>query len=91
MITRTIEIEEKQFDIVVEVTRDGSPVEAHMIVAHMEDNPIPCLEAVKNSNYYSKLIAEEAATLNWNDHGDEGFSMEDFRETMARIIGVKHA
>ncbi len=96
MITRTIELVEKNFDIVVEVTKDGRIIEARMIVAHMEDNPIECLKSVLGSKYYQKRIEAEFILLDWSDNGDddhaeESWSVESLKESMIQILGVKPA
>ena len=81
MITRTIQISRKEFDIEVEIKRDGTPVEAKMIVTYMEDTPINCLEAVKNSEVMMAEIRIQAEGIDWNDHGGEE-SFESFKDMM---------
>lgn len=87
MRTKTIEIEETNFMITVEVTRAGEIFEAQMFAVHMETTPIECTNQVRESNYLSKLVAEKFAELDWNDRGDEG--LETLRENVAKIIGVR--
>lgn len=80
MITRIIKITEMNFDIYVEVNRQADVVKAEMMAVHMEETPIDCTEAVKSSNYYSKLVASEFSEIDWDDHGDDDFSMETIKE-----------
>ncbi len=95
MITRTIELVEKNFDIVVEVTKDCQVIEANMIVIHMEDNPIECAHSVRHSEYFMNRIKEQFVHLDWSngddDHAEESWSIESLKESMIQILGVKPA
>jgi hypothetical protein len=71
MITRTIEIEEKNLTITAEVQRDGTVVEAMLRADHMEDTPLDCTHAVRNSKYYMARVQEEIQGIDWEDHWEE--------------------
>jgi hypothetical protein len=87
MKTRTIEIETQQITFTIEVDRTGTPVEAFARVAYLEDDPWNCLQAIRNSKVYMAKVAHEFEKIDWNDKGDEGF--EDFKENVAKIIGLR--
>lgn len=90
MQTRTIQISRKEFDIEVEITQDGTPVEAKMIVTYMEDTKIDCLEAVKNSKVMMAEIQHQAEGIDWNDHGG-GDAIESLKEMMDSVFGGESA
>jgi hypothetical protein len=89
--TRTIEIEETAFLITAEVDREGTIREAMISVVHMENTPISCTEAVKQSPYFSRRVQEQFEELDWDDHGYDDFESLSLKDTVAKIIGVKPA
>lgn len=82
MKTKTIQISRRDFDFVIDIRRDGTPVSAKMIVTYMEDTPIDCLEAVKASEVMMAEIQHQAEGINWNDHGDDSWALDILKESL---------
>lgn len=73
-------------DLEAEVTRNGDILSCLVYVPAF-NRWIDGMEMLRVRDGKIEEIREAAANLNWNDHGDTGF--EEFRESVAKIIGVK--
>lgn len=76
---------EKRPDLEVEVTEDGTVISSNAFVPAF-DVWIDAAELIKNRPQKLEQIREDAANLEWNDHGD--YDYERFKDMVAEIVGL---
>jgi hypothetical protein len=82
----------KRPELEVEVTEVGDIVSCLYLIPGFDTwSDLGAMEYLKNRPKLMEDIRCDAACLNWNDHGDDDWSVEGLKRSVAHIIGVKHA
>lgn len=82
MITKTVLLpNSKNPTLEAEVTRAGDVVECFVFIP-VFDVWVDGMEMLKNRPGKIDEIRQKAADLNWNDHGDDDWALEQVKEVL---------